>query len=36
VMSHRKILDVGTHSELLERSELYRHWNYMHFAPRPE
>ena len=36
VMSHRKILDVGTHAELLERSELYRHWNYMHFAPRPE
>jgi ABC-type multidrug transport system fused ATPase/permease subunit len=33
VLHHRKIADVGTHNELLERSELYRHWNYMHFAP---
>jgi ABC-type transport system involved in cytochrome bd biosynthesis fused ATPase/permease subunit len=33
VLHHRKVADVGTHNELLERSELYRHWNYMHFAP---
>jgi ATP-binding cassette subfamily B protein len=33
VLHHRKIADIGTHNELLERSELYRHWNYMHFAP---
>jgi ABC-type multidrug transport system fused ATPase/permease subunit len=33
VLHHRRIADMGTHNELLERSELYRHWNYMHFAP---
>ncbi|MFM7517538.1 MAG: ATP-binding cassette domain-containing protein [Pirellula sp.] len=33
VLHNRKVADVGTHSELLERSELYRHWNYVHFAP---
>jgi ABC-type multidrug transport system fused ATPase/permease subunit len=33
VLHHRKIADMGTHNELLERSELYRHWNYMNFAP---
>jgi ATP-binding cassette subfamily B protein len=36
VLYHRGVADVGTHAELLERSELYRHWNYMHFAPRPQ
>lgn len=36
VLYHRRVADVGTHAELLERSELYRHWNYMHFAPRPQ
>ena len=33
VLHNRKVADVGTHNELLERSELYRHWNYVHFAP---
>jgi len=33
VLHHRRIADVGTHNELLERCELYRHWNYIHFAP---
>ena len=33
VLHNRKVADFGTHNELLERSELYRHWNYMHFAP---
>ena len=36
VMLHKdRIVEIGTHVELLERSELYRHWNYVHFAPVP-
>lgn len=33
VLHQRKVADIGTHNELLERCELYRHWNYIHFAP---
>jgi ABC-type multidrug transport system fused ATPase/permease subunit len=33
LVHNHSILDIGTHSELLMRSELYRHLNYLRFSP---
>jgi ABC-type multidrug transport system fused ATPase/permease subunit len=33
VLHDHQVSDRGTHAELLERSELYRHLNYVRFAP---
>ncbi|MBL9124390.1 MAG: ABC transporter ATP-binding protein [Planctomycetaceae bacterium] len=33
VISEGKIHASGTHADLLEQSELYRHWNYLRFNP---
>jgi ABC-type multidrug transport system fused ATPase/permease subunit len=33
LVHNHSILDIGTHSELLMRSELYRHLNSLRFSP---
>lgn len=33
LMHEHKIADAGTHGELLQRNELYRHLNYVRFSP---
>jgi ATP-binding cassette, subfamily B, bacterial len=33
LIHEHKVADIGTHSELLQRSELYRHLNYVRFNP---
>lgn len=36
LVHNHSILDIGTHSELLMRCELYRHLNYLRFSPLRE
>jgi ABC-type multidrug transport system fused ATPase/permease subunit len=33
LLHDHRVTDVGTHSELLQRSDLYRHLNYVRFSP---
>jgi ATP-binding cassette, subfamily B, bacterial len=33
LLHDHKVIDIGTHSELLQRCELYRHLNYVRFNP---
>ena len=33
LLHEHKVVDIGTHSELLQRCELYRHLNYLRFNP---
>ena len=33
VLHDHKIAGIGTHAQLLEESEIYRHLNYMQFSP---
>lgn len=33
LIHEHKVVDIGTHAELLQRSELYRHLNYVRFNP---
>jgi ABC-type multidrug transport system fused ATPase/permease subunit len=33
LLHDHQIADVGTHAELLQRSDLYRHLNYVRFSP---
>ena len=33
LLHEHRVADVGTHAELLQRSELYRHINYVRFSP---
>ena len=36
VIHAHKVAGIGTHSQLLEQSEIYRHLNYMQFSPLVE
>ncbi|MEQ1827532.1 MAG: ABC transporter ATP-binding protein [Pirellula sp.] len=36
VLHHHRVAGVGTHAELLEQSDIYRHLNYMQFSPFSE